>query len=58
MTHEKRELIALHINKGDKDEVVFLNSLIHAREWVVGCVTMNIIHRVITYSPGNCLFTG
>ena len=46
-THEKRELMALHINKNDKDEVVFLNSLIHAREWVVGCVTMNIIHRVI-----------
>ena len=45
-THEGRELLALHINKQDKDEVVFLNSLIHAREWVVGCVTMNIIHRV------------
>ncbi|XP_063686270.1 zinc carboxypeptidase-like [Bolinopsis microptera] len=49
ITHEKRELIALHINKGDKDDVVVLNSLIHAREWVVGCVTMNIIHRLLEY---------
>ncbi|KAL5267186.1 hypothetical protein ACHWQZ_G004285 [Mnemiopsis leidyi] len=48
-THEGRELLALHINKEDKDEIVFLNSLIHAREWVVGCVTMNIIHRILEY---------
>ena len=27
---------------------MFLNSLIHAREWLVGSVTMNIVNQVNT----------
>lgn len=48
-TYEGREMLALHINKKGSQNVVFLNSLIHAREWVSGCVTMNIIHRLLNY---------
>eukprot|EP00116_Pleurobrachia_bachei_P000961 sb/3461223/ len=49
-TYEKRDLLAIHINKNNSKDIVFLTSLIHAREWVAGSITMNIIHRLLKYN--------
>ena len=53
-THEGRELLALHINKSNRN-TVFLTSLIHAREWISGCVTMKIINQLLNSSEGEKL---
>eukprot|EP00116_Pleurobrachia_bachei_P011070 sb/3471332/ len=59
-TYEKRDLLAIHINKNNSKDIVFLTSLIHAREWVAGSITMNIIHRLLNTTrrtPDYCEIT-